>query len=111
MCVYQTLDASLRRLEAAMKAADMWRVPPPSARAFESREPFCIDTMELPQWLRFVFIARLDALIDAKAPLPKECNVAPAAQVYLKQTHARPSNFLLVVKAIEEVDRVITESR
>lgn len=110
MSVHQTLDASLRRLEAAMKAADMWRMPQPTAEALDSREPFCIDTMELPQWLRFVFIVRLDALIEAKAPLPAQCNVAPAAQVYLKQTHARPSQFLLVVKAIEEVDQIITEA-
>ena len=110
MSVHQILDASLRRLEASMKAADMWRVPRPAAQAFESREPFCIDTMELTQWLRYVFIPRLDALIDAKAPLPAQCDVAPAAQVYLKQIHAKPSQFLLVVKAIEDVDRIITEA-
>ncbi|MFD2189276.1 YqcC family protein [Pistricoccus aurantiacus] len=110
MSVHQTLDASLRRLEAAMKAADLWRVREPEAQAFESRQPFCIDTMELPQWLRFVFIPRLDALIDAKAPLPSRCDVAPAAHVYLKQIHAKPSQFLLVVRAIEEVDRTITQA-
>lgn len=107
---YQQLDEALRRLEATMKAADMWQMPQPPAEAFDSQQPFCIDTMALPQWLRFVFIARLDALIDAEAPLPNTCQVAPAAEVYLKQANARASTLLLVVKAIEEVDRVITES-
>lgn len=110
MSVHQQLDEALRRLEATMKAADMWQMPQPPAEAFDSHQPFCVDTMELPQWLRFVFIARLDALIDAEGPLPQTCDVAPAAEVYLKQAHARPSHLLLVVKAIEEVDRVITEN-
>ncbi|MFC3283136.1 YqcC family protein [Litchfieldella rifensis] len=110
MSVYQQLDEALRRLEATMKAADMWRMPQPTPEAFDSEQPFCVDTMELPQWLRFVFIARLDALIEAEAPLPENCQVAPAAEVYLKQSQARPSTLLLVVKAIEEVDRVITEN-
>lgn len=110
MSVYQQLDEALRRLEATMKAADMWRMPQPAPEAFDSEQPFCVDTMELPQWLRFVFIARLDAMIEAEAPLPDNCQVAPAAEVYLKQSQARPSTLLLMVKAIEEVDRVITEN-
>lgn len=110
MTVHQQLDEALRRLEATLKAADLWQVPRPAPQAFESRQPFCVDTMELPQWLRFVFIARLDAMVERRAPLPESCNVAPAAEVYLKQAGVRASNFLLLVKSIEEVDRVINEA-
>ncbi|EPC01342.1 hypothetical protein L861_12270 [Litchfieldella anticariensis FP35 = DSM 16096] len=110
MSVHQQLDEALRRLEATMKATDMWQMSPPPAEAFDSEQPFCVDTMELPQWLRFVFIARLDALVEAEAPLPDTCQVAPAAEVYLKQSQAKTTTLLLVVKAIEEVDRLITEN-
>ncbi|QJQ95293.1 MULTISPECIES: YqcC family protein [Halomonadaceae] len=109
MTVHQQLDVALRRLEATMKASNLWRMPRPAPEASESREPFCVDTMSLPEWLRFVFIARLDALVDAQAPLPASCSVAPAAELYLKQTDIRASDLLLMVKAIEEVDRVVTE--
>ncbi|WP_043530231.1 YqcC family protein [Litchfieldella xinjiangensis] len=110
MSVHQELDEALRRLEATMKASNLWQMSQPSAEAFDSQQPFCVDTMALPQWLRFVFIARLDALVEARGPLPTSCDVAPAADMYLKQSDARPSERLLLVKAIEEVDRVITEN-
>ncbi|GGX95313.1 hypothetical protein GCM10007160_23600 [Litchfieldella qijiaojingensis] len=110
MSVHQQLDEALRRLEATMKATDMWKMPQPPVEAFDSEQPFCVDTMDLPQWLRFVFIARLDELIEAEAPLPDTCQVAPAAEVYLKQSQVKASTLLLVVKAIEEVDRVISEN-
>ncbi|SDL07610.1 Uncharacterized conserved protein YqcC, DUF446 family [Franzmannia pantelleriensis] len=107
---HQRLDQALRELEATLKAADLWRVEQPSAEALASQQPFCVDTMELPQWLRYVFVARLDALVDAEAPLPASCSVAPAADVYLRQAQVQAHHLLLVVKAIENVDRVVTES-
>ncbi|MAX33662.1 Uncharacterized conserved protein YqcC, DUF446 family [Onishia taeanensis] len=110
MSVHQQLDQAVRRLEATLKASDLWRVEEPSAEAMASQQPFCVDSMSLPQWLRFVFIARLDAMTAAQSPLPASCNVAPAADLYLKQEQARAGDRLLVVKAIEEVDQVINEA-
>lgn len=109
MNIHQRLGDALRRLEATLKAADLWQVERPNAEAFDSQQPFCVDTMTMPQWLRFVFIARLDALVAARDALPSACQVAPAMDVYLRQEKIKPSNLLLVVKAIEEVDRVITD--
>ncbi|MFG6667567.1 YqcC family protein [Halomonas sp. HNIBRBA4712] len=110
MSVHLSLDQALRELEAAMKAADLWRMPAPEASAFESQQPFCVDTMSLPQWLRFVFIARLDALVDASGPLPAKCEVAPAMAAYLQKEKVRASDQLLVVQAVERVDKLVTEN-
>ncbi|MHB0774490.1 YqcC family protein [Halomonas sp. WWR20] len=108
MSAHTELSQALERLEATLKSADLWRFPSPTAAAFDSREPFCVDTMELPQWLRYVFIPRLEALIDANAPLPAKCDVAPAAEAWLQG--ASPSARVTVVSAIAEIDRVITEA-
>lgn len=110
MTVHEELDVALRRLEATMKAINMWRMTAPDPQAYESRQPFCIDTMELPQWLRFVFIARLDALIEREAPLPEKCDVAPVVDTYLAQQGTRASDRLLLCKAVEEIDRLVTEN-
>ena len=48
MSVHQQLQTALLELEAAMKAANLWRTPTPDAAAFPSQQPFCIDTMSLP---------------------------------------------------------------
>lgn len=110
MTVHDELDTSLRRLEATMKAVNLWRMDTPEPGAFDSQEPFCVDTMTLPQWLRFVFIARLDALVERHAPLPARCDVAPALEAYLTQEGVRAGDRLLLRQAVEEVDRLVTEN-
>ena len=110
MTVHDELDQSLRRLEATMKAANLWRMEMPDPAAFDSQQPFCVDTMALPQWLRFVFIARLDALVDRRAALPARCDVAPALEAYLTQEGVRASDRLLLCQAVEEIDRLVTEN-
>ncbi|MFQ3788433.1 YqcC family protein [Halomonas sp. A29] len=110
MTVHEELDVALRRLEATMKATNMWRMSAPKPEAYESQQPFCIDTMTLPQWLRFVFIVRLDALIEARAPMPDKCDVAPVVDTYLAQQDTRATDRLLLCKAVEEIDRLVTEN-
>ncbi|SDM01802.1 Uncharacterized conserved protein YqcC, DUF446 family [Modicisalibacter muralis] len=107
MIVHDELDQALTRLEATLRSVDLWNTPYPDAEAFDSQEPFCVDTMTLPQWLRYVFIARLRALVEGQRPLPATCQVAPAAEAYLQ--HAKPSTRLLVVEAIADVDRIVTQ--
>lgn len=110
MSTYQPLQTALLELEASLKAADLWRLPTPDAEAFASQQPFCIDTMSLPQWIRFVFIARLNALIDARAAMPAKCDVAPAVAAYLQQEKTPAHHQLLIVQAVEKVDQIVTES-
>ena len=110
MTVHDELGTALRRLEATMKATDLWRMSTPTVEAYASQQPFCIDTMTLLQWLRFVFIPRLDALIEAKAPLPAKCDVTPVVDTYLAQQGTRASDRLLLLKAVEEIDRLVTEN-
>lgn len=110
MSTYQPLQTALLELEASMKAADLWRMPTPDADAFESVQPFCIDTMSLPQWIRFVFIARLNALIEANAAMPAKCEVAPAVAAYLQQEKTPAHHQLLIARAVERVDQIVTES-
>jgi uncharacterized protein YqcC (DUF446 family) len=108
MTPHAELEQALRDLEATLKSVDLWRTPQPEAAAFDSTEPFCLDSMELPQWLRYVFIPRLQALVDAQAPLPATCQVAPAVEAYLH--NARASTRQLVVQAVTEVDRIVTKA-
>ena len=110
MTAHDELGTALRELEATMKAASLWRMERPDPDAFRSVQPFCIDTMTLPQWLRFVFIVRLEALVESRAPMPATCDVAPAVDAWLKQEGARASDRLLMCKVVEEIDRLVTEN-
>ncbi|MBY5926256.1 MULTISPECIES: YqcC family protein [unclassified Halomonas] len=108
--VHEDLAAALRELQATMKAANMWRMDKPEPAAFNSQQPFCIDTMSLPQWLRFVFIARLEVLVDQQAALPASCDVAPAVDAYLIQEGASAQDRVLLRKVVEDIDRLITDN-
>ena len=105
MSLYQQLEEAVNRLEAAMRAGDMWRQDAPSAAALASRTPFCADTLSLPQWLRFVLVARLRALIAQRQPLPGKAQIAPAAEVYLKQYSS--GRRVPVMEALRDIDRLL----
>lgn len=109
MSVHQELAAALRELEATMRATGQWRMEPPEPAAFASIEPFCADTMSLAQWLRFVFIVRLEALVEARAPMPAKCEVAPAVEAWLAESGARASERQMISQAVAQIDRLVTE--
>ena len=83
MAIYSQLNDALLRLEAAMRAGNMWRQDTPDAAALSSLEPFCVDTLTMPQWLRFVLVARLHTMVEQRLPLPAGSQIAPAAELYL----------------------------
>lgn len=104
----EAMQQAMRELEAAMKAADTWKQDVPLPQAFMSREPFCVDTMSLPQWLRYVLLARLQALIDAGAVFPSPSSIAPAAELYLKDYPT--SKRLPLIQALERIDSIMNDA-
>lgn len=93
-------------LEQRMRQADLWHLSPPSDKAMQSREPFAVDTMHLEQWLKFIFIPRIRALIDGQHPLPQQCVITPHAEEVLK----RPESDA-VIETLEAIDAFISENR
>lgn len=110
MTVHQQLSQALGDLEEALRASQLWQVTAPDPAAMISQQPFCVDTMSLPQWLRFVFIQRLQALADAGGDMPAKCEVAPAVAVYLQQENIGPHEQQRVIKAVERVDDLVTRN-
>lgn len=110
MNIHEALDAALRELESTMETANLWHMTPPPPVAYDSVAPFCVDTMALPQWLRFVLIARLDALVEARASMPAKCEVAPAVETYLAQASVAASLCRQMIQAVEKIDRLVTEN-
>lgn len=82
--IYREVAGQLLLIEAEMRRLDLWSAQPPSAEALASTEPFCVDTLTLPQWLQFVFLPRMRALIEGGRPLPRQCGIAPFAEEYFR---------------------------
>lgn len=77
---YQQTQAILHAIEAELRRLQLWTELPPSAAALASQAPFCCDTMPLQQWLQYVLLRRMQALIDARLPLPTQISICPIAE-------------------------------
>jgi uncharacterized protein YqcC (DUF446 family) len=77
---YQQTNAILQAIEAELRGLQLWTESAPSAAALASQAPFCCDTMPLQQWLQYVLLPRMQALIDAQLPLPAEISICPIAE-------------------------------
>ncbi|MCW8124947.1 YqcC family protein [Microbulbifer halophilus] len=84
--IYSDIADQLLQLEAELRRMDLWRSEPPSPEALASTEPFCVDTLTLPEWLQFVFIPRMGQLVRTEQPLPQQCGIAPIAEEFFKET-------------------------
>ncbi len=101
----QLLSAHLQTLEQCLCELACWASEPPSAEALASTQPFCVDTLSFPQWLQFVFIARLRTMLALNQPLPDNCAVAPMAQEYVKSVQASLSP---VIEILADIDRLLS---
>lgn len=96
------LFSLLQQLELQLQHAQLWSQTPPSDEALASSQPFAIDTLEPEQWLQWIFIARIKAMIATGAALPKGFSIAPYfAEVW--KNDVTKSDLLVTIKQIDEV--------
>ncbi|TMO55593.1 hypothetical protein CWC18_20095 [Pseudoalteromonas aurantia] len=96
----------LRRLTRVLIDAQLWQLTPIEPKKLLSSEPFCCDTLQFEQWLQFVFIPKLQQLLDARSPLPTKVSIAPMAEVHFSD-HAC---FLSLHTVISELDDTLSGS-
>ena len=73
----------LQQLTALLKKHQLWQIEPLNPDLLNSNVPFCHDTLAFEQWLQFVFIEKLQQLIENGQPLPRNFAIAPMAQMTL----------------------------
>ena len=97
--VRSLLDALARELQIEQ----LWDAQPPSDQALASTVPFMFDTLRIEQWLQWVFMPRVHALLDAGAPLPGNCSIHPLAehQWSKRETQGLPKKALSLLEQID----------
>jgi uncharacterized protein YqcC (DUF446 family) len=94
-------DASFPRapaiaaIEALLREHQQWQSAP-DASVFNSTQPFCMDTLEPYEWLQWVLIPRMHALLDGEHPLPESFAIAPYYEIALEATH--PARDVILVQ-------------
>ena len=103
---HHPLISLLIDLECELRRTGLWHNETPTAQAMASVEPFCVDTLDFSQWLQFVFLPRMHALLQSEAPLPTQCDIATMAEtVWSNKPAALP-----VIRLLRAFDQAITTS-
>ncbi|OBW92902.1 YqcC family protein [Gallibacterium salpingitidis] len=90
----------LKELEQIMQQHQLWQYQAPPESAFASEQPFALDTMEPTEWLQWIFIPKMMALIEAEAELPNTIAISPYLEEALKD-HPHLPMLLIPVQKIE----------
>jgi uncharacterized protein YqcC (DUF446 family) len=108
MASYEQLSRVLRLLQQAMSRAGHWSDKSMSAKALNSSQPFCLDVMNFSQWLQFVFIPKMQAIIEDRQVLPsfsKGQGIEPMASEFYKNTAAEKS----ITALIRQLDKLLQD--
>ncbi|GAB5451065.1 MAG: YqcC family protein [Halioglobus sp.] len=105
MSLQTDIAATLIDIEAQLRQLDQWDHSPPPAAALASSQPFCFDTLTLPQWLQFVFLPRMYSLLETESELPRRCGIAPMAEEYFRGSGLACAE---LVVALERVDMLLS---
>jgi uncharacterized protein YqcC (DUF446 family) len=90
-------------IEAQLRQLGQWDKVPPPARALESEQPFCVDTLTLPQWLQFVFLPTLYTMLEEGQRLPERCGIAPMAEEYFRCTGPGCDELLAALARVDDL--------
>ncbi len=105
--LYLFTKKQLALIELELKSLDMWANETPSVEALADPTPFACESLAFEQWLQFIFIPKMNELIELKLSLPTEIALAPMAEhLWLHHKEMQPLIFLL-----NQLDECLSEPR
>lgn len=105
--LYQQTQAILVNIHQLLVELEMWSKQAPSNEAMASTAPFACDLMPLEHWLQYLFLPKMQALIDHEFPLPTQIAIAPMAQhVWQGQVSMQP-----LITKLNELDNLLNDTK
>lgn len=90
-------------IERELRLLGYWQALPPSAQALASEQPFCVDTLAFEQWLQWVFLPRMKALIESGADLPAASGIAAMAEEVFSIQALEVKGLLSALQAFDQL--------
>jgi uncharacterized protein YqcC (DUF446 family) len=97
----QSVAALLDELSVTLKSLNLWQSEQPSDSALASTAPFCCDALPFEQWLQFVFIPKMNQIINQGQPLPNKIALTPIAEESFKSLSTQSKPLLLIINKID----------
>jgi uncharacterized protein YqcC (DUF446 family) len=101
MTLFVEAASLLIDIEAELRRLDLWEQEAPSAAALASVEPFCVDTLSFTQWLQFVFLPRMYALLDMERLPPGRCEIQPLAEQHFVQSQLPVAELIATIGRLD----------
>lgn len=98
----QRIPQLMKEAEQEMRCLGLWSSRSPGPQALASTMPFCYDTLVFSEWLQWIFLPRL---LDQDLPLPVKSEIAPLAEVWVKEQGLgqETGRLLRIIREFDEV--------
>lgn len=104
---YVNLAGQLLKIEAEMRRCKLWANVTPAQQALESIQPFCVDTLSFSEWLQFIFLPKMQEIIELGLWLPSSCDVSPMAEESFRLS---PINTDALINLLIECDQILNDT-
>lgn len=98
---YHKLKEILFDLETELRQKSIWEETKPSSEDLANTQPFCINTLKFEQWLQWVFIPKINTIIDGGLPLPTNSQIEPMVETLLKDRGFNTTNIRLIISRFD----------
>jgi len=99
--LHQDVLRELGILQLELQTLGLWNDLAPSEEALLSTEPFCCDLMDFAEWLQWIFIPRLNYLVEVEGTLPRKSGVYPMAEGAFKDLDDTVKGLLGSIKRMD----------
>lgn len=94
------LREAIDRIEGQLRMQQRWEERAPAQHLLASQQPFCVDTLQFPQWIQWVLLPRLGELLAGNLFLAYRSNILAYASEVLSDTDP-------LLALIEHLDRCL----
>ena len=98
---HQLADLILE-IEAEMRRIQLWESERPSEEALSSLVPFCHDTLAFHQWLQWVFLPKMKAVVETEEDFPTSSEIAPLAEYSFERLPQDTSRLLELIRSFDD---------
>ncbi|CAA0083991.1 Uncharacterised protein [BD1-7 clade bacterium] len=98
------LDLLLDRVQFELESLLLWGAEPPAPACLASQVPFAADCMAFHEWLQWIFLARLRAMLGGAGILPQGSDVASMAEVWQQ---VQGVDAVELIRNLKSVDRYL----
>jgi uncharacterized protein YqcC (DUF446 family) len=93
----------LLEIEASLRVGGKWEQNQPPAVALSSTHPFCVDTLDLEQWLQWIFLPRMKQILEQQQPLPLKSGIHAYAEGVLSGKDIHAGQLLKLIRRFDEL--------